>query len=114
MQDTDAPVPRPTCVHTFDFNLTYGGARLIDGECKGTASDDEKGVLVLHTLDQLAPKDTALAVLMTNNSFAFYKSQLEPDTKMVRTEYDESGKFDLGPVYDIKKDYGCDLETALF
>ena len=110
IEGSNAPVPRPTCSHTFDFNLTYCGARLIDGECKGTASEDEKGVLVLHTLDQLALKDTALAVLTTNSTFAFYKSLLEPATKRVKTEYDESGKFSLGPVYDIKNDYGCSLD----
>ena len=91
----------PTCAHTFDFNLTYCGARLIDGECKGTATEDEKCVLVLHTLDQLALKNSALGVLTTNNTFAFYKSWLEPATHMVKTEYDESWKFSLGPVYDI-------------
>ena len=31
-----APAPRPTHSHTFDFNLTYCGARLVDGECKGS------------------------------------------------------------------------------
>ena len=113
VEQDDAPVPRPTRSHTFDFNLTYCGARLIDGECKGNASEDEKGVLVLHTLDQLALKDTALAVLTTNNGFAFYKSWLEPETKLVKTEFDESGKFSLGPVYDIQTDYGCNLPAWL-
>ena len=105
-----APVPRPTRSHTFDFNLTYCGARLIDGECKGTPTEDEKCVLVLHTLDQLALKDTALGVLTTNNTFAFYKSWLEPATHMVKTEYDESSKFSLGPVYDITTDPGTNVE----
>ena len=111
--EDDAPIPRPTHSHTFDFNLTYCGARLIDGKCKENASEDEKGVLVLHTLDQLALKDTALAVLTTNNGFAFYKSWLEPETKSVKTQFDESGKFSLGPVYDIKNDYGCNLPAWL-
>ena len=113
VEEDDAPIPRPTRSHTFDFNLTYCGARLIDGECKGNATDDEKGVLVLHTLDQLALKDTALAVLTTNNGFAFYKSWLEPQTKLVKTQFDESGKFSLGPVYDIENDYGCNLPAWL-
>ena len=105
------PAPRPTCSHTFDFNLTYCGARLIDGECKGTATEDEKCVLVLHTLDQLALKKSTLGVLTTNNTFAFYKSSLEPATHRVKTEYDKSGKFSLGPVYDIENDYGCSLDA---
>ena len=61
----------------------------------------------MHTLDQLALKDTALAVLTTNTGFTFYKSWLETQTKLVKTEFGESGKFSLGPVYDITTDYGC-------
>ena len=72
----DAPAPRPTQSHTFYFNLTYCGARLIDGECKGSAVDDEKAVLVLHSLEHLALKESALAMLTTNNCFTFYRSKL--------------------------------------
>ena len=32
MANIDAPVPRPTRAHTYDFNCTYMGAHLIDGE----------------------------------------------------------------------------------
>ena len=35
--DLNAPIPCPTWAHTMDFNCTYMGARLIDGECKGYA-----------------------------------------------------------------------------
>ena len=70
-----APAPRPTCSHTFNFNLTYCGARLVEGECKGSAAEDEKAVLVFHSLEQLVLKQTALAMLTTNNSFTFYKSK---------------------------------------
>ena len=110
IEGSNVPVPRPTRAHTFDFNLTYCGARLIDGECKGSTTEDEKCVLVLHTLDQLAVKDSALGVLTTNNTFAFYKSSLEPATHIVKTEYDESSKFSLGPVYDISTDPGTNVE----
>ena len=105
------PVPRPTRSHTFVFNLTYCSARLIDGECKGSATEDEKCVLVLHTLDQLALKNSVLGVLTTNNTFTFYKSWLEPATHMVKTVYDESCKFSLGPVYDITTDPGTNVEA---
>ena len=44
----DVQASRPTRLHTFVFNLTYCGANLIDGECKGSAADDEKAVFVLH------------------------------------------------------------------
>ena len=84
-----APVPRPTRSHTFDFNLTYAGARLIDGECKGIATEDEKAVLVLHSLEQLALKETALAMLTTNNCFTFYRSKLAHGPATVQTKYDE-------------------------
>ena len=45
--DVKALVPRPTRAHTMDFNCTYMGARLIDGECKGFAPPDAPSVLVL-------------------------------------------------------------------
>ena len=86
------PIPRPTRSHTFDFNLTYAGARLIDGECKGQAAESEKAVLVLHSLEQLAVKDTALAMLTTNNSFVFYRSKLLTGLQTVQTKYDPSIK----------------------
>ena len=106
-----APAPRPTRSHTFDFNLTYCGARLVDGECKGSAAaEDEKAVLVFHSLEQLALKQTALAMLTTNNSFTFYKSKLVHEMKTVQTKYDESNKFDLGPITDTETDDGSALE----
>ena len=106
-----APAPRPTRSHTFDFNLTYCGARLVDGECKGSAAaEDEKAVLVFHSLEQLALKQTALAMLTTNNSFTFYKSKLVHEMKTVQTKYDESNKFALGPITDTETDDGSALE----
>ena len=60
MANIDAPVPRPTRAHTYDFNCTYMGARLIDGECKGDSKPDSKSaasaVLILHSGEQLAYK----------------------------------------------------------
>ena len=63
--------------------------------------DDEKAVHVLHSLEQLALKESALALLTTNNSFTFYRSKLVHGSKNVQTKYDESNKFDLGPITDI-------------
>ena len=37
LENIKAPVPRPTRAHTFDFNMSYKGAHLLDGECKGAA-----------------------------------------------------------------------------
>ena len=60
MANIDAPVPRPTRAHTYDFNCTYKGVRLIDGECKGNSKPDSKSaasvVLILHSAEQLAYK----------------------------------------------------------
>ena len=67
MAEVKTPVPRPTRAHTFDFNLSYKGACLLDGECKGSQLEHEKAILVFHSLDQLAFKDKALAFLMMNN-----------------------------------------------
>ena len=106
---TDAPIPRPTRSHTFDFNLTYAGARLIDGECKGHAAEYEKAVLVLHSLEQLALKETALGMLTTNNSFILYRSKILSGPRTIQTKYDESNKYDLGPISDIANDAGADI-----
>ena len=47
------PAPRPTRTHTYDFGCTFMGVQLLDGECKDSATDADKGFLVLHCLDQL-------------------------------------------------------------
>ena len=60
MANIDAPVPHPTRAHNYDFNCTYMGAHLIDGECKGDSKPDSKSaasvVLILHSAEQLAYK----------------------------------------------------------
>ena len=103
-----APVPRPTRAHTFDFNMSYNGAHLLDGECKGTASEHEKAILVFHSLDQLAFKDQALSLLTTNNSFIFYTSWLVDGPNYVQTCFHELRKFKLGPVANINVDLDKD------
>ena len=45
--------------------------RLIDGECKGSAADDEKAVLVLHSLEQMDLKESALAMVDDKQLFHF-------------------------------------------
>ena len=103
-----APVPRPTRAHTFDFNLSYNGAHLLDGECKGSASESEKAILVFHSLDQLAFKDQALSLLTTNNLFIFYVSWLVDRPNYVQTCFHELRKFKLGPVANINVDLDKD------
>ena len=36
-----APAPRPMRGHTFDFNCTYEGACIVDGECKTSATNGD-------------------------------------------------------------------------
>ena len=98
LPEVKAPAPRPMQGHTFDFNLTYRGARLLDGECKGNQSEHEKAILVFHSLDQLAFKDKALALLTTNNSFTFYSSWTVDGAAYIQTCYHELKKFKLGPI----------------
>ena len=100
-----APVPRPPRSSTFDFNYCYGGAHLVDGECKGVCTEADKAILVLHLLDQLALKDSALAMLTTNNGFTFFKSTVSRDeSKTVGTFYESSNRYELGMVSDITTD----------
>ena len=99
-----APVPRPMRAHTFDFNLTFEGAHLLDGECKLTETQHEKAILVFHSLDQLAFKDKALALLTTSNSFTFYSSWIVDGAAYIETCYHELRKFKIGPITKIDKD----------
>ena len=52
--------------HTFDFNLSFRGTRLIDGECKDSALSADEGVLVFHSADQFGYKDSSLSMLTTS------------------------------------------------
>ena len=90
--------------HTFDFNLTFNGAHLLDGECKGTQSQHEKAKLIFHSLDQLAFKDKALVLLTMNNLFTFYTSWIVDGAVYIQTCYHELRKFKLGPITKLDKD----------
>ena len=100
----DTPSPRPTRSHTYDFNLTYRGARLVDGQCKLTAKTEDESVLVLHSVDQLAYKDSALAMLTTNTCFRFYSSCKGIARGKVTTSICETKKYKLGSVTDSTAD----------
>ena len=110
LENIKAPAPRPTRAHTFDFNLSFHGARLLDGECKGSQAKHEKAILVFHSLDQLAFKDEALALLTTNNSFTFYSSWIVDGAGYIQTTYHELRKFKLGPVSKLDVDPGAEQE----
>ena len=75
----------------------------MDGECKGTQSQHEKAIIVFHSLDQLAFKDKALALLTTNNSFTFYNSWIVDGVAYIQTCYHELRKFKLGPITKLDK-----------
>ena len=98
------PVPRPVRAHTFDFNLTFNGACLLDGECKGTQSKHEKAILIFHSLDQLAFKDKALALLTMNNLFTFYNSWIVDGAVYIQPCYHELRKFKLGPITKLDEE----------
>ena len=102
MANIDAPVPHPTRAHTYDFNCTYMGVHLIDGECKGKSKPDTKSaasvVLVLHSTKQLAYKRSALSMLTTNDSITFFDAFKDRDTKRIRVTFHKLPKYDLDPV----------------
>ena len=65
------PGPRPNQTHTYDFGCTFMGVQFLDGGHKDSATDADKGFLVLHYLDQLVTQDVALCMLMTSECFHF-------------------------------------------
>ena len=112
----NVPTPRPTQTHIYDFGCTFMGAWLLDGECKATATNADKGFMVLHCLDQLVTQDMALHVLTTSNRFYFYRS-LKIDTKCIETTHCESNSYVLGQVgkedHHRNKDWLQKLPTLL-
>ena len=51
------------------------GVQILDGECKKSATNDDKGFLVLNCLDQLVTQDVTLCMLTTLTQFQFYRSR---------------------------------------
>ena len=100
----DAPMPRPTRAHTLDFNLNFCGMRLIDGECKDTAGNPQKAVLVLHSLDQLTYKDCAHSMITTNNSFTLVQASQNMSMNRIETHLMEMPKYRLGGVKSLNPD----------
>ena len=90
------PAPRPTQTHTYDFGCTFMGVQFLDGECKDSATNADKGFLVLHYLDQLVRQDVALCMLMTSECFHFYRSM--KNGKHIRTTHWQTNSYQLGQV----------------
>ncbi|MCG8621179.1 MAG: hypothetical protein MJE68_04120 [Proteobacteria bacterium] len=78
---------------------------------KGNMQTGQKNaILVFHSLDQLAFKDEALALMTMNNSFTFYNSWLVDGAAYVQTCYYELRKFKLGPISKLENDLEKDTE----
>ena len=82
----------------IDFSLSCRGARLINGECKDTASNAAEGMLVLHTADQFGYKDSSLSMLTTSNGTKFFNAQKDTATGAMRTTFFETHKHKLDPL----------------
>ena len=82
------------------------GVRLIDRECKGDSKPKAKSaassVLVLHSVEQLAYKNTALSMLTTNESITFFKAVKDVPMNHICVTFDEGQKYE--PVIDMKQD----------
>ena len=99
-----APAPRPTRAHTFDFNCTYHGACIVDGECKANATKVEIGFMVLHSTEQLVTQDVALSMLTTSHQMAFYKTVKMRGSGHLKTTVCRMHTYELGHVKDLKAD----------
>ena len=99
-----APAPRSTRAHTFDFNCTYNGACILDGECKASATKVEIGFMVLHSTEQLMTQDVAMSVLTTSHQMAFYKTIKMRGSGCLKTTVCRTHTYELGHVKDLKAD----------
>ena len=96
-----APAPRPTRAHTFDFN---NGARILDGECKASATKGEIGFMVLHSTEQLVIQDMAMSMLATSHQMAFYKTVKMRGSGRLKTTVCRMHTYELGHVKNLKAD----------
>ena len=99
-----APAPRPTKAHTFDFNCMYHGARILDGECKASATKAEIGYMVLHATEQLVTQEVAMCVLTTSHQMAFYKTVKMKGSGHLKTTVCRTHTYELGHVKNMKSD----------
>ena len=99
-----APAPRPMRAHTFDFNCTYNGACILDGECKASATKGEIGFMVLHSAEQLVTQDMAMSMLTTSHQMAFYKTVKMRGSGRLKTMVCRMHTYELGHVKNLKAD----------
>ena len=99
-----APAPRPTKAHTFDFNCMYCGARILDGECKASATKAEIGYMVLHATEQLVTQEVAMSMLTTSHQMAFYKMVKMKGSGRLKTTVCRTHTYELGHVKNMNSD----------
>ena len=99
-----APAPRPMKAHTFDFNSMYCGARILDCECKASATKVEIGYMVLHATEQLVTQEVAMSMLTTSHQMAFYKTVKMKGSGHLKTTVCRTHTYKLGHVKNMKSD----------
>ena len=99
-----APAPRPTKAHTFDFNCTYRGACILDGECKASTTKAEIGYMVLHATEQLVTQEVAMSMLTTSHQMAFYKMVKMKGSGRLKTTVCRTHTYELGHVKNMDSD----------
>ena len=99
-----APAPRHTKAHTFDFNCTYRGARILDGKCKASATKAEISYMVLHSTEQLVTQEVAMSMLTTSQQMAFYKTVKMKGSGHLKTTVCRTHTYELGHVTNLKSD----------
>ena len=90
--------------HTFDFNCTYKGACIVDGECKASALNVDITFMVLHSTEQLVTQDVAMSMLRTSHQIAFYKTMKMRGSAHLKTTLCRMHTYELGHVRDLKAD----------
>ena len=96
-----APAPRPMKAHTFDFNCTYCGACILDGECKASTTKAEIGYMVLHATEQLVTQEVAMSMLTTLHQMAFYKTVKMKGSGCLKTTVCRTHTYELGHVKNM-------------
>ena len=98
------PTARPTRAHTVDFAVMYKGVYLLDGECKDKAVGSDVAVIVMHSLEQLAYRDEAIAVMTSSTQISLYVSKKNETRKTIKTLYVDFPEYKLGGLPDLSQD----------
>ena len=80
------------------------GARILDGECKASATKAEIGYMVLHATEQLVTQEVAMCMLTTLHQMAFYKTVKMKGSGRLKTTVCRTHTYELGHVKNMKSD----------